>query len=101
MSKTRLSEALAERGIAYEHRRELGTPNDIRWFFKNNRIAQGRAAFRSHIENDPALDVLASELPHGPPTALMCLEAEPAECHRRIISELLRERDPGLEVIDL
>ena len=29
MSKTRLSEMLAERGIAYEHRRELGTPADI------------------------------------------------------------------------
>src|SRR5690348_9618599 len=34
MSKTRLGELLASRGIAYEHRRALGTPPDIRWLFK-------------------------------------------------------------------
>lgn len=101
MSKTRLGAALAERGIAYEHRRELGTPNDIRWLFKHNRIAEGRAAFRAHIEGTDAVDRLAAELPHGPRTALMCLEAEPAECHRRVLAELLAARLPGLEVTDL
>lgn len=101
MSKTRLGEALAERGIAYEHRRALGTPPDIRWFFKAGRIAEGRGAFRAHIEDDPALAQLAAELPHAPRTALMCLEADPAECHRRVIAELLAERIPGLRVVDL
>jgi len=101
MSKTRLGEALAERGIAYEHRRALGTPPDIRWLFKANRVAEGRAAFRAHIENDPALDALAVELPAGPRTALLCLEAKPAECHRRVITELCAERLPGLQVTDL
>jgi uncharacterized protein (DUF488 family) len=101
MSKTRLGEALAARGIAYEHRRALGTPPDIRWFFKHGRLAEGRDAFRAHIAADPALDALAAELPAGPRTALMCLEAEPAECHRRVLTELLAERAPGLEVTDL
>ena len=41
MSKTRLGELLAGRGIAYEHRRALGTPPDIRWFYKHNRTAAG------------------------------------------------------------
>ena len=100
MSKTRLGAALAERGIAYEHRRDLGTPNDIRWFFKHNRIEEGRQAFRAHIEDSDALAALAAELPHAPRTALMCLEADPAECHRRVIAELLCERLP-LDVIDL
>ena len=29
------------------------------------------------------------------PTALMCLEADPAACHRRVIAEALRRRRPG------
>src|SRR4051794_29293459 len=41
MSKTRLGERLAEHGIAYEHRRSLGTPADLRWFFKHNRVQEG------------------------------------------------------------
>jgi uncharacterized protein (DUF488 family) len=98
MSKTRLGQALAERGIAYEHRRELGTPPDIRWFFKNNRVAEGREAYRAQLPDD-AVDALAREL--AVPTALMCLEADPAVCHRRVITEALHSRLPGLEVIDL
>ena len=40
MSKTRLSELLADHGIAYEHRRSLGTPADLRWLFHHNRVAE-------------------------------------------------------------
>jgi len=103
MSKTRLGELLAEHGIAYEHRRELGTPPDIRWFFKHHRVAEGAPAFRAHIEATASdvLDALAAELDHAPPTALMCLEADPAACHRRQLAEALRERRPDLEVVDL
>ena len=103
MSKTRLSELLGDHGIAYEHRRALGTPPDIRWFFKNKREAEGREQFRTHIEeNAPEeLDALAAELDHAPATVLMCLEAEPEGCHRRVLAEQLRKRRPDLEVIDL
>jgi uncharacterized protein (DUF488 family) len=103
MSKTRLGDLLAEHGIAYEHRRALGTPPDIRWFYKNNQVATGAAAYRAHIEAEAAeaLDELAAELPTGPRTALMCLEAEPADCHRTIVVEQLRTRLPDLRVIDL
>ena len=103
MSKTRLSELLGDHGIAYEHRRALGTPPDIRWYFKNKREAEGREAFRTHIEeNAPAeLDALTAELDHAPATVLMCLEAEPEGCHRRVLAEQLRKRRPDLEVIDL
>jgi uncharacterized protein (DUF488 family) len=103
MSKTRLGEMLGDHGIAYEHRRALGTPPDIRWFFKNNRTAEGRAAFERHIEAEHAadLDALAGELGNAPPTALMCLEADPAVCHRRVLAERLAARLPGLHVVDL
>jgi uncharacterized protein (DUF488 family) len=103
MSKTRLGDLLASLGIAYEHRRELGTPPDIRIDYKAGRVAQAAPVFRAHVERTAggALEALAAELPHAPPTALLCLEADPACCHRRVLSELLAERLPGLRVVDL
>jgi uncharacterized protein (DUF488 family) len=103
MSKTRLGEALASRGIAYEHRRALGTPPEIRWLFKAGRLPEATAAYRERVERDAAgeLDALAAELDRAPRTALLCLEADPAACHRRIVAEALRARRPELEVIDL
>jgi uncharacterized protein (DUF488 family) len=103
MSKTRLGALLAEHGIAYEHRRALGTPPDLRWLYKNRRVAEGEAGFRAHVATTIAADVdaLAAELADGPPTALMCLEADPATCHRRVLTDALRDRLPGLRVVDL
>jgi uncharacterized protein (DUF488 family) len=103
MSKTRLAELLAAHGIAYEHRKPLGTPPDIRWFYKHARAAEGAQRFGEYVERTaaPELDTLAAELERGPRTALMCLEAEPAVCHRRVLTEALRARRPGLQVVDL
>ncbi|HWH93852.1 MAG TPA: DUF488 domain-containing protein [Baekduia sp.] len=105
MSKTRLGELLGDHGIAYEHRRELGTPPDIRWFYKHNRSDEGQARFAEHVEATAAadLDALAAELSTAgaPATALMCLEAEPSVCHRRTLTDHLRARLPELRVIDL
>jgi uncharacterized protein (DUF488 family) len=104
MSKTRLGELLGDHGIAYEHRRALGTPPDIRWYYKNRQEAEGARRFGEHVEHDAgeALEDLAAELRGAAPrTALMCLEAEPAVCHRRVLTDHLRRRVPGLEVVDL
>jgi uncharacterized protein (DUF488 family) len=103
MSKTRLGALLHEHGIAYEHRRELGTPADMRWLFHAGRLAEATAAYRAHVarETPEAIDELAAELDAGPATALLCLEADPAGCHRRVITDALRERRPDLRVIDL
>ena len=103
MSKTRLGEMLGDHGIAYESRRGLGTPPDIRWLFKNRRVAEGRIAFRAHMEEHAAheLDRLLDELRDGPRTALLCLEEDPRHCHRSVIVTALRERRADLEVTDL
>jgi uncharacterized protein (DUF488 family) len=103
MSKTRLGQLLGDHGIAYEHRKALGTPPDIRWLFRAGRIDEARAAFLDHVEDNAAaeLDALARELHSAPATALMCLEADPAACHRRVVAEALRRREPQLEVVDL
>lgn len=103
MSKTRLGELLGDHGIAYEHRRELGTPADLRWLFHTGRVQEGAAAFLAHIESvaPDALDRLAAELDHAPPTALLCLEADPAGCHRRVLTDALQVRRSDLRVVDL
>jgi uncharacterized protein (DUF488 family) len=106
MSKTRLARRLADDGIAYEHRRALGTPADIRFHYKSGDVTEGARRFAAHVESgEPAaaLDELAEELrgAGAPPTALMCLEADPATCHRRVLTERLRARLPDLRVVDL
>jgi uncharacterized protein (DUF488 family) len=103
MSKTRLGALLGEHGIAYEHRRALGTPPDLRWLFHAGRAKEAAAAYRAHVEeaSPDALDDLADELQGGPRTALLCLEADPAGCHRRVITDALRERRVDLRVVDL
>lgn len=103
MSKTRLADRLAESGIAYESRRTLGTPPDIRWLFKHGRTGEARDVFAAHLEGTAAteLDELAAALDSAPPTALLCLEADAAICHRRVVCEALQRRRPGLVVVDL
>jgi uncharacterized protein (DUF488 family) len=103
MSKTRLGLLLGEHRIAYEHRRSLGTPADLRALYRKNRIAEAGEGFRKHVEETAGeeLDALAAELDAGPRTALLCLEEEPACCHRRVLTDALRERRPDLEVVDL
>lgn len=105
MSKTRLGEYLEAHGIAYEHRRSLGTPPEIRVHFKSGAIARGRSEFAAYVEQtaDDELDALADELadPGTPPTALLCWEADPATCHRRVVAEALVERRGEISVVDL
>jgi uncharacterized protein (DUF488 family) len=103
MSKTRLGAMLAGHGIGYEHRRELGTPADMRWLFHAGRLAEAAAAYKAHVDTETpeALDELAAELDDAPPTALLCLEADPAGCHRRVITQALCARRADIEVVDL
>lgn len=103
MSKTRLGDLLGEHGIVYEHRRSLGTPPDLRHLYKHGQVAAGAEGFTAHIEATAAdeLDALAAELDGAPLTALLCLEADPATCHRRVLTDALRARNPALRVVDL
>jgi uncharacterized protein (DUF488 family) len=103
MSKTRLGQLLGDHGIAYENRRDLGTPADIRFLFHKGKIEEAAAAFRAHLDQHgaEALDRLEAELDDGPRTALFCLEADPATCHRRVVTDALQARRPDLRVVDL
>ena len=62
MSKTRLGALLGEHGIAYEHRRALGTPPDLRARYRAGEVEAAAAAYGRHVEaHAPAdLDALAA-----------------------------------------
>ena len=104
MSKTRLGQLLGDHGIAYENRRELGTPADIRFLFHAGRIDGGRGGVpRPRRASTPRTRSTSStpSSTHGPRTALLCLEADPAVCHRRVLTDALQARRPDLRVVDL
>ncbi len=103
MSKTKLGLRLAEHPIAYEHWRELGTPIEIRVLYRTGASRAAATAYREHLAREASdeLERLGATLRDGPATALLCLEADPAHCHRRVICEALVARDPRLTIIDL
>jgi uncharacterized protein (DUF488 family) len=100
LSKTKLTDALADAGIRYVHHRALGNPKD------------NRAGFRA---GDPAsieryCDVLNGEaagaaLQHvvelldGGVVALLCFERDHAECHRAILARRLLKVRPNACVV--
>ena len=99
MSKTRLGQLLGDHGIAYEHRRELGTPADLRFLFHAGPHRRGRGGVPRARRGARAARARRPRAPsstHAPPTALLCLEADPAGCHRRVITDALRERRTDL-----
>ena len=102
-AKTALSANLAQAGIEYLHVRELGTPADGRAAARAGRHDEMRTIFLAHLATPSAqagLDRVVDLVESGRRIALMCLEADPAHCHRRFVAEALAARMP-LEVTDL
>jgi uncharacterized protein (DUF488 family) len=100
-SKRTLGAELEAAGIAYEHVGELGTPYPIRDHFRAGDIETGAKLYREHLLNDASdeLEQLAVRAADTP-TALLCFEFQPAECHRRVITQELT-RLHGYDVIDI
>ncbi len=98
-----LAQSLAERGIAYHHIPAMGGRRSARLEGSPNTgwRVQAFNAFADHMTTREFLDALASlentaaELP----TAIMCSEAMPWQCHRRLIADALSVR--GWSVLDI
>lgn len=101
-SKTMLAASLAEAGIDYVHLRALGTPKAGREAARRGRIAEMRAIFEQQLATPEAEHDLAraAAIAAERPAALLCLEADAAGCHRRIVAERLKAR-AGFSVRDL
>lgn len=99
MSKNALRNLLAENGIGYLHLPELGNPRDNRDGFADSGPA-GRAArerFEHLLETPQSQDGLdrVVGLAHEGKVALLCFEADERHCHREVILEAVRDREPA------
>lgn len=90
-SKRALAEALEEAGIGYVHMRALGTPAEGRAAVRSGRPAVMRRIFAAHLKGTEAQAALAdlADRARRESVCLMCLEADPALCHRTLVAEAL------------
>lgn len=100
-SKTRLSGALADAGIAYRHLRELGNPRENRDGFRRRQQA-AFDTYREHLGNGSrdAVDAVVDAAQQRS-VALLCFERDFNTCHRHIIVEVAQEQAPSLPVLHL
>lgn len=102
-SKRQLAAGAEAAGIGYLHLRGLGTPAEGRLAARKGQPQRMRAIFEAHLLTPAAqadLAELARLVATGRRVCLLCLERNPAHCHRSIVAEALRER-LGAEVQDL
>jgi uncharacterized protein (DUF488 family) len=99
-SKSGLRAALEESGIEYIHLKALGTPAAGRAAARAGRHAELERIYAGQLELPEAIGQSAQmlELARERPTALLCIEREPAHCHRTL---LLNAVAPDAEVVDL
>jgi len=96
-AKTKLAENVGSMGIEYLHLRGLGTPADGRAAARAGRHEEMRAIFMEHMETPEAqdeLERLAELVRAGRRVCLLCLEADPAHCHRSMVAEALQALVP-------
>jgi uncharacterized protein (DUF488 family) len=99
-SKTPLRAALEEAGIEYVHLKALGTPAEGRSAARAGRHADLERIYAGQLELPEAVAQSAQmlALASEKPSALLCMEREPAHCHRTL---LLKAVAPDAEVVDL
>jgi uncharacterized protein (DUF488 family) len=99
-SKSPLKAALEEAGIDYVHLKALGTPSAGRTAARAGRHAEMAHIYAGQLELPEAMAQAAAMLEFAAEksSALLCMEREPAHCHRTL---LLKAVAPDAEVIDL
>ena len=92
-NKSRLIELTGANGIQYQHYPRLGTPAELRKKLKTATITREAymAAYRAHLDDQGYQIAALTELAMGARCCLMCLEKDPAECHRSILADVLVE----------
>lgn len=92
-STSGLARALAEAGIGYEHRPQLGNPTSNRAGFAGSpdELAAARAVYRKVLASEEGGRALAeiAELSRRERVALLCYEADQRRCHRDVLIEAL------------
>jgi uncharacterized protein (DUF488 family) len=96
----RLQDALSAAGIEYRHLSELAMPDELRKLQHryDERAGVGqrsrvelapevRDRYRAEVLDRVDLEAIAASLPPRTLAALMCVEGDPAACHRSLIAE--------------
>jgi uncharacterized protein (DUF488 family) len=88
-SKSALRAALEEGGIEYIHLKALGTPAEGRAAARAGRQGDLKRIYAGQLELPEAIVQGAQmiDLAREKPSALLCLEREPAHCHRTLLIE--------------
>lgn len=99
-SKSSLRASLEEAGVEYVHLKALGTPADGRAAARAGRHTELERIYSGQLELPEAIAQSAEMLAlvEEKPTALLCMEREPAHCHRTL---LLKAVAADAEVVDL
>jgi uncharacterized protein (DUF488 family) len=86
-SRTALRVALEEAGIDYVHLKALGTASDGRAAARAGRHGDLERIYSGQLELPEAIAQSARmlELAREKPSALLCMEREPANCHRTLM----------------
>jgi uncharacterized protein (DUF488 family) len=86
-SKSPLKSALEEAGIEYVHLKALGTPSEGRAAARAGRHSDLERIYAGQLELPEAIAQSAQmlDLAAEKPTVLMCMEREPAHCHRTLL----------------
>ncbi len=99
-SKSALSAALALAGIHYVHLKALGTPADGRAAARAGRHAELERIYAGQLELPEAIaqGAVMLELAAEKPSALLCFERDPAQCHRTLLLDAVA---PAAQVLHL
>lgn len=98
-SKTALSNALSAAGIAYEHERALGNPEEYRDLYKSGHVEAGRRGYEGHLRNGSAWAVTwLGERLSAERICVLCLEHDHRVCHRDVIAAELSLKMPALVI---
>jgi uncharacterized protein (DUF488 family) len=99
-SKTALRGALEEAGIEYAHLKALGTPSEGRTAARAGRHEDLKRIYAGQLELPEAMVQSAQmlELAREKPSALLCMEREPAHCHRTLLLDAVAR---GADIVHL
>jgi len=99
-SKSPLKAALEEAGIEYVHLKALGTPAEGRAAARAGRHEDLERIYAGQLELPEAIGQSAQmlDLAAERPSALLCMEREPAQCHRTLLLDAVA---PDADVVHL
>jgi uncharacterized protein (DUF488 family) len=100
-SRKSLSTELHRKEIAYRHEPTLGNPQENREPFRRGDGEEGRHRMRAILNGSGAALQRLVEDAREKRVAVLCVERDRRRCHRQVITEMVQEIDPTIEVVQI